>query len=106
LNESIRCGVVSDITFTLGFELSPSSSLFFGAFLGAMMFVLEQKPVVEKKCISFVECNSFLSLKNKNEIWNTKPLLTLNSSYNECTDIGDKNLFFNGEDTPGDTQLC
>jgi len=51
-----------------------------------MMFMLEQNPVAEKKCVSFVECNSLLSLKNNTENRNTKHLLTFSSSYNESTD--------------------
>jgi hypothetical protein len=43
--ESMECGVVSDITSPSGLEPSEISSLFLGAFLGAMIPVLGQKPV-------------------------------------------------------------
>jgi hypothetical protein len=43
--ESMACGIVLDIMSLSGLELSATSSLFLGAFLGAMVFALDQKPV-------------------------------------------------------------
>ena len=43
--ESMACGIVSDITSPFGLKLSATSSLFLGAFLGAMIFALDQKLV-------------------------------------------------------------
>jgi hypothetical protein len=43
--ESMACGVASDITYPSGIEPSVISLLFLGAFLGAMIPVLDQKPV-------------------------------------------------------------
>jgi hypothetical protein len=39
--ESMACGVVSDITYSSGLDPSVISSLFLGAFLGAMIPVLD-----------------------------------------------------------------
>jgi hypothetical protein len=46
--ESMACGIVSDTTSPSGLKISATSSLFLGAFLGAMMFALDHKPVYKE----------------------------------------------------------
>jgi hypothetical protein len=43
--ESMACDIVLDITSPSRLELSITSSLFLGAFLGAVISALDQKPV-------------------------------------------------------------
>jgi hypothetical protein len=56
--ESMACSIVSDTTSPFGLETSTTSSFFLVAFLGAMVVILDQKPVYREKCIKLDKCDS------------------------------------------------
>jgi hypothetical protein len=59
LMESMACGIVSDTAYPSGLELLAASSLFLGAFLGAIILVFRMNFGRREKCVSLLNAIHF-----------------------------------------------
>jgi len=94
LMESMACNVVSNTTSPSRLEISVASSLFLGAFLGAIMFVFRTNSRRREKCVSLLNAIHLWVQTIRMKFEKTKPLLTFNSSYDKRTETGNKTLVF------------